>query len=318
MSWPDDDRVRPGGGRSSGAGASTTCRFGPGLARPVAFAPAALTTTSPASDEYDGEERDPAVYERVGPHAGVGGRRSGGYWEAADCTSARTAACTSAPISRSLATSAARIPDRARPRVRPGPDATRSACPTRSRFTPAGRADGHEHNPHVHLMISERRNDGMARDPSSGSRGPTLSDPAAWRRAEDPHASWPRVGRARARAAGRHDQQDAGAAAGARNASIIAATRGRASTARPATHYGPTAAHRVHRGETHERLDLAVTVATDRDHVEDIDVAIAVLEAERQQLLHETPQKDRRESAPSPGDDEGRAGERDQEWSPSR
>jgi hypothetical protein len=74
----------------------------------------------------------------------------------------------------------------------------------------AGRdAEGHEHNPHAHLMISERRNDGIERTREQWFRPGELGAPGAWWRAEEPHVPRPRVDGARARTLGRPHQRHA-------------------------------------------------------------------------------------------------------------
>jgi hypothetical protein len=52
-------------------------------------------------------------------------------------------------------------------------------------------------------------------------------------------------------------------------------------------HYGPSAAHVVSRGATHERFEIAAGAASDRERLEAIDQAIAGLETERGALVSE-------------------------------
>ena len=100
---------------------------------------------------------------RVRSHAVVGGRRSQRRTGTPPIsTSARTAASTSVPISRCRAISSATIrsPSRVSSRMT---SRTRNSCPYTLAIHAGRDEDGQEHNPHAHLMFSERRNDGIER-----------------------------------------------------------------------------------------------------------------------------------------------------------
>ena len=74
----------------------------------------------------------------------------------------------------------------------------------------AGRdADGNEHNPHAHLMVSERRNDGIERVAEQWFRRANRAESGTRRRAEEPHVSRPRMAGARAGAMGDADERSA-------------------------------------------------------------------------------------------------------------
>ena len=128
----------------------------------------------------------------------------------------------------------------------------------------AGRdADGQEHNPHAHLMISERQNDGIerAREQWFARANPRRS--RTRRRGEEPHASRARLGGARPRALaaltnetlerlGREERVD----------HRSYARQGRDDE--PGRHYGPAAAHLVSRGRAHDGLEGAAQAVTDQ------------------------------------------------------
>jgi hypothetical protein len=85
----------------------------------------------------------------------------------------------------------------------------------------------------------------------------------------------------------------------------------------PGTHVGPSAAHRMARGETHDRLEQAVDVVDVRDRLVALDHEIARIETERGGLAH---QVERFEEYPRSRDPSGGNGGhgRDDDSSPGR
>ena len=128
-------------------------------------------------------------------------------------TSARTGVCTSAPTSRCRATWTPTIKSRSRSAF--AHELTDEEHLPYTLAIHAGRdANGGEHNPHAHLMISERQNDGIEREPDAVVPSRELGESRARRSAQEPHVSRPRVDGARARALGRTDQSRCSSARG--------------------------------------------------------------------------------------------------------
>ena len=149
----------------------------------------------------------------------------------------------------------------------------------------AGRnADGHEHNPHAHLMMSERQNDGMDRPREvwfgraktvhaerGGARKSRTFHGRQW--VEHARERWAALTNATLEKEGRPERVDH------RSYERQGLDRD------PGDHFGPAAAHMVVRGEDHERLDHAASVVDGRDQLQAIDRAITQLETTRAVLV---------------------------------
>jgi hypothetical protein len=156
-------------------------------------------------------------------------------------------------------------------------------------------ANGQEHNPHAHLMISERRNDGVER-----------SREQWFRRANSAHPE--RGGAPKSRTF--HGREWVEKARG-RWADLTNATLERCGRAErvdhrsyerqgierePGEHFGPEAAHVVARGQGHDRLEAAATIADDQEALRAIEDEIARLEIAREGLVHEVSDRDEPQS----------------------
>jgi hypothetical protein len=138
-------------------------------------------------------------------------------------------------------------------------------------------AEGREHNPHAHLMISERQNDGIAR-----TRGQWF------RRANS--ASPNRGGAPKSRTFHGREWMEHARERWATLTNEMLARRGRGERVdhrsyerqgidlEPGRHYGPAAAHMAARGIDHDRLDEAVGNARDREASLALDRQIDALE----------------------------------------
>ncbi|MEQ1907680.1 MAG: MobA/MobL family protein [Vicinamibacterales bacterium] len=148
----------------------------------------------------------------------------------------------------------------------------------------AGRdAEGHAHNPHAHVLISERSNDGIARPPEQWFRRANAADPE-------------RGGAPKSRAVHGPAWMEHTRARWAALTNQVLADRGRServdhrSYARqgidrePGSHFGPAAAHLLHKGRGHDRLEQSAQVDDLRNAISTIDREIATLEAARAQL----------------------------------
>ena len=135
----------------------------------------------------------------------------------------------------------------------------------------AGRdADGHAHNPHAHLMISERQHDGIDRVREQWFRRANTGHPERggapksrsfhgreW--VEQARARWAELTNARLDHAGRQERVDH------RSYERQGVDR------EPGHHYGPAAAHMMTRSEPHDRLTAVAEVADNRDRLRDIE-----------------------------------------------
>jgi hypothetical protein len=151
----------------------------------------------------------------------------------------------------------------------------------------AGRdEDGQEHNPHAHLMFSERRNDGIERSREDwfGRANREHPELGGAPKSRTFHGSeW--VERARERWADLANAalERAGSATRVDHRSY----ERQGIDLQPGEHYGPSAAHVVTRGHAHERLSEAVDLVDDHDAVRQIDDQISRLEAAREAVLRD-------------------------------
>src|SRR5215831_10218763 len=142
----------------------------------------------------------------------------------------------------------------------------------------AGRDDaGREHNPHAHLMISERQNDGIDRDRQQW-----------FKRADRAHPE--RGGAPKTREFHGRDWVEHARERWAQLTNEMLERNGRAERVdhrsyerqgidrEPGQHFGPAAAHMASRGVQHERLIEAAEMADPLERVEQVDRTIAAIE----------------------------------------
>ena len=151
----------------------------------------------------------------------------------------------------------------------------------------AGRdADGRAHNPHAHLMLSERQNDGIERPREQWFRRADSQNPA---RGGAPKSrtfhgrAW--VEAARERWARRLNE--AFERKGAPERVDHRSYERQGIDREPGTHIGPSAAYRIDRGEVSDRLEQAASTIDDRDRLDALEREIASLETERGGLAHQ-------------------------------
>ena len=184
----------------------------------------------------------------------------------------------------------------------------------------AGRDEnGREHNPHAHLMFSERRNDGIERSREQWFRRADSAHPERggapksrtfhgreW--VEGARERWASMTNATLERAGRSERVDH------RSYERQGVDR------EPGEHFGPSAPHMVERGDDHERLAGAASVRDHEDSVRAIEVEIAQLESARSALLRgelledeqeQEREPERRDRSQSPG---GNLGDDDRSW----
>ena len=164
----------------------------------------------------------------------------------------------------------------------------------------AGRdRDGHSHNPHAHLMFSERRNDGFERSRDQWFRRANSAQPdrgGAPKSRTFHGRGWVEQARERWAALTNQSLERAG-----RSERVDHRSYERQGVDREAGHhYGPAAAHMVGRGDGHERLEGAVAAVDDAASLQALEAEIDKLEAAREALLREgAPDQER---APEPRD----------------
>jgi hypothetical protein len=146
--------------------------------------------------------------------------------------------------------------------------------------------DGREHNPHVHVMISERRNDGLERTREQWFRRANREHPerggAPKSRAFHGRA-W--VEHARERLADRINER---LRTLGREEGVDHRSYERQGLARePGEHFGPDAAHVIARTGDHDRLDRALEIDQAPERLADLDHRIQQLEQTRTLLLIE-------------------------------
>ena len=152
-------------------------------------------------------------------------------------------------------------------------------------------ADGREHNPHAHLMVSERRNDGVERSREQWFRRANSTHPdrggapksrtfhgREWM--EHARERWAELTNATLERCGRYERVDH------RSYERQGIDR------EPGQHFGPAAAHAVARGQGHDRLEAAATMADNQEALRVIEGEIARLEMAREGLVRELTDRD--------------------------
>jgi hypothetical protein len=157
----------------------------------------------------------------------------------------------------------------------------------------AGRdRDGNSHNPHAHLMFSERRNDGLERSRDEWFRRANSLRPErggapksrtfhgrAW--VEQARERWATLTNQSLERSGRSERVD------------HRSYERRGIDREAGHHYGPAAAHMASRGDDHDRLVGAAAAFDDRASLQALESEIAQLEAARESLLRDGRPDDR-------------------------
>ena len=263
-------------------------------------------------DEYGGPDRDPAIYTESDHMPSWAQDDAAEYWAAADLYER---------VNGRLHVSA----DFALPRDLSAEDQIGLAREFAHELTDgeglpytlaihAGRdEDGQEHNPHAHLMFSERQNDGIERSREQWFKRANSEHPErggapksrtfhgrAW--VEQARERWARLTNEKLAQAGRSERVDH------RSYERQGIDR------QPGEHYGPSAAHMAGRGDDHERLEFAASAMDDEKDLRAVDRQITQLETERQTIvdhgLPAEPESEQRDYSHSYGG--GRSG--DHSW----
>jgi MobA/MobL family len=315
MDWFDAKSPVPGGGSAASGGRFYHVSFRSGSRGNGACAQASYDYIT-REGEYGHGELDPAIYTESEHMPSWAHDAPSDYWDAADLyerANGRLYVSADFALPRDLATEdqIALARDFAQ-------ELTRDEALPYTLAIHAGRdLNGQEHNPHAHLMISERKNDGIERSPQQWFSRANPEDP-------------PRGGAEKTRAIhGRAWTEQARARwAELTNKTLERLERlervdhrsyERQGIDQPAgRHYGPSAAHVVSRGDTHDRLEIAAGTASVRDRLESIDQTIAALETERGALVSEDQKRTEWEWASSSGAPSSGGAGRDHDDSRSR
>ncbi|HZR22751.1 MAG TPA: MobA/MobL family protein [Vicinamibacterales bacterium] len=228
------------------------------------------------SDQYDDDDRDPAIYTESAHMPSWAEDDANAYWDAADLferANARLYVSADFALPRDL--------DREDQIALAHTFADELTSDHHLPYTLAIHAgtdqDGHEHNPHAHLMISERQNDGIERDHQQW-----------FKRADSAHPE--RGGAPKTREIHGHDWMESARERWAELTNEMFERNGRTERIdhrsyerqgvdrEPGEHFGPAAAYMVNRGLEHDRLRDAADDATAASRVPQIDRAIASLE----------------------------------------
>jgi hypothetical protein len=273
---------RPGGGgHARGSGGFYHVSFRSGSRGSGACAGSAHDYIT-REGEYAGPDRDAALYTESGHMPAWAADDPRAYWDAADLyerANGRLYVSGDFALPRNL--SAEDQVDLARDFVEALTD--RERLPYTFAIHAGHDRDGQEHNPHVHVLISERQNDGLERSPREW-----------FRRANREHPE--RGGALKSRAFHGRDwvEKSRETLAGAINEKFQALGRDERVDHRsyerqgvdlePGEHFGPSAAHMVERGHQHDRLEDAAGVRDDPERLTDVEQQIARLEALREVL----------------------------------
>ncbi|MBZ5560137.1 MAG: MobA/MobL family protein [Acidobacteriia bacterium] len=275
MEWFERNHDVPGGGHARSSGGCYHLSFRSGSRARGSCASAAHDYIT-RSEEYDDPDRDAAIFVESDHMPEWADDEAREYWDAADVyerANGRLYVSADFALPRDLDTEdqvalahafAQELTDRER-------------LPYTLAIHSGQNADGREHNPHAHLMISERQNDGIARTREQWFRRTNRTHPdhggapksrtfhgREWM--EHARERWAELTNTMLERNGRPERVDH------RSYERQGIDR------EPGHHYGPAAAHMVARGLDHDRLDEAVTREDRRELVTAIDREVAKVE----------------------------------------
>ena len=296
MDWFDRDPPIPRGGRSRDAAMSVSfyhLSFRSGSRAGGACAGAAHAYIT-RTEEYDEPERDTAVHTESDHMPSWAQDDARDYWDAADLferANGRLYLSADFALPRGL--------EPANQIALAHAFAQELTADERLPYTLAVHAghdaEGREHNPHAHLMISERRNDGVERSREQWFRRASSAHPERggapksrtfhgreWM--EHARERWAELTNGTLERCGRRERVDH------RSYERQGIDR------EPGEHFGPGAAHVVARGQSHDRLEAAATMADDQEALRAIEAEIARLEIAREGLVHEVSDRDEPQS----------------------
>jgi MobA/MobL family len=289
----DADGELRGGGRPRGSGGCYHLSFRSGSRAGGASARAAHAYIT-RSEEFDGPDRDAALYTESDRMPAWAEADPADYWDAADLyerANARLYVSADFALPRDLSAD-----DQIELAHAFAQELTREERLPYTLAIHSGRDEtGHEHNPHAHLMISERRNDGVERSREQWFRRANSTHPdrggapksrtlhgCEWM--EHARERWAELTNATLERCGREERVD------------HRSYKRQGIDREPGEHFGPGAAHMVSRGGDHDRLETAATLAEEQEALRAIETEIAQLEIAREALTHDTSDRDEKQS----------------------
>jgi hypothetical protein len=232
--------------------------------------------------QYESGDRDPAIYTESDHMPSWAAERPREYWDAADLyerANGRLYVSADFALPRDLSRE-----DQVTLAREFAQELTKDGSLPYTLAIHAGHdSNGSEHNPHAHLMISERKNDGVERsreqwfsraNKADPSRGGTLKTREIHGRVWMEHARerWADLTNKTLARLGRDERVDHRSYAR------------QGIDANPGRHFGPAAAHMLSRGHSHNRLELAASLVANQERLHVIDREMSALESERQRL----------------------------------
>jgi hypothetical protein len=275
MSGVDRDRDVPGGGHARANGGCYHLSFRSGSRSRGSCARAAHAYVT-RTEEYGDRDRDEVVYTESGHMPSWAEDDPSVYWDGADLYERANgrlyiSADFALPVGLDADDQSALASEFAH-------ELTDDEQLPYTLAVHSGRdAAGNEHNPHAHLMISERQNDGIERDQDEWFRRANSASPDRggapksrtfhgrdW--VESARERWADLTNQRLEARGREERVD------------HRSYERQGVDWEPGQHYGPAAAHMVSRGINHERLRGAAASLDAADAVRSINRDIEILE----------------------------------------
>ncbi len=275
MEWLDESPPLTGG-KASGSGGCYHLSFRSGSRSGGACAVSAHDYIT-RSDEYADPDRDPAIHVESGHMPAWAQDDPRDYWDAADLyerANGRLYISADFALPRGLDSEdqVALVRDFANELT------AKEELPYSLAIHAGLTGDGQEHNPHAHIMISERQNDGIERPREAWFRRANHHDPARggapksrtfhgreW--VEQARDRWASLVNSRLQQLGRAERVD------------HRSYQRQGVDIEPGRHYGPAAAHMAAKGEEHDRLDEAVIAVERTDQLAAIEHEIRILES---------------------------------------
>jgi len=282
MDWLYEKSLEPGGGKASSGGSSYHLSFRSGSRGNGSCAHASYEYIT-REGEYADADRDPAIYTESDHMPSWAEGDADEYWDAADLyerANGRLYVSADFALPRELT-----LEDQVALAHEFAQQLTADESLPYPLAIHSGRdGNGQEHNPHAHLMISERKNDGIERSPEQWFSRANPTDPAKGGAAksrtfhgrewvESAREEWAELTNKTMARLGREERVD------------HRSYERRGIDQEAGEHYGPKAARMVDRGQCHDRLETAATVVDNREQLQSVEHEIASLESARAGLV---------------------------------
>jgi hypothetical protein len=282
MDWLYEKSIEPGGGKVASGGSSYHLSFRSGTRGSGSCAHASYEYIT-RGGEYADDDRDPLTYTECDHMPSWAQGDAGQYWDAADLyerANGRLYVSADFALPRDVT-----LDDQVSLAHEFAQQLTAAESLPYTLAIHSGRdANGQEHNPHAHLMISERKNDGIERSPEQwfSRANPTDQTKGGAEKSRTFHGrEWVESARRDWAALTNKAMARLG-----REERVDHRSYERQGVDREAgEHYGPKAAHIVARGQSHDRLEAAATVVDNREQLQSVEHEIAAFESARAALV---------------------------------